>query len=107
MNVVFVKHGCSKEYCFEVPDRLVPYIQKGTTVLVETMRGLDTGTTTTGVITGDGARDIAENNGAYFPLKPVISFLDDRFRAIVKNEIIGTLNGTYCKPYPVSTDLPF
>lgn len=107
MNVVFVRHGNSKEYCFEVPENLVQYIKKDTVVLVETFRGLDVGTITTGVISGDGARDIAEKNGAYFPLKSVISFLDDRLREVVKNEIIGTLNGTYCKPYPVSTELPF
>ena len=46
------------------------------TVLVETKRGVTTGITTTDIISGDGARDIAVKAGAYFPLAKVISFLD-------------------------------
>lgn len=107
MNIVFVRHGASKEYCFEVPSELVPYIVRGMMVLVETQRGLDIGTTTTGVISGDGARDVADNKGAYFPLKSVVSFLDNRFRDVIKNEIVSVLHTTYCKPYPTSTNLPF
>ena len=106
MNIVLVRHGKSKEYCFEVPDVLIPFIKKDMVVLVDTRRGIDIATTTTGVITGEGARDIAESRGAYFPLRSVISFLDDRFRCIVINEIIHTLECTY-KPYPVKSNLPF
>lgn len=97
LNVVFVKHGGSKEYCFEVPNDLVPYIKSGTTVLVNTKRGLDVGEATTGVISGPGARDVAKKNGAYFPLAKVISFLSDEFRKVCRNEIVQTIQGE-CLP---------
>lgn len=87
MNIVFVKYDKPKEYCFVVPEELVPYIKKGMKVLTETMYGLDVGTTTTGVITGEGARDLAINSGAYFPLKPVVSFLDDLLADVVRKEV--------------------
>jgi hypothetical protein len=93
MNIVFVKHGCSKEYCFSVPDELVPYVKKNMTVLVKTQRGLDTGTTTTDVISGDGAVDVATRNGAYFPLKPVISFINEKLFETIRNEIANRLKG--------------
>lgn len=92
MNVVFVKHGGSKEYCFEVPEFFTTYIKKDMIVLVDTVRGLDIGTTTTNVISGDGAQDIAEKNGAYFPLKKVVSFVDANIFNAVKNKIVSRLN---------------
>jgi hypothetical protein len=70
-----VKHNDQpKEFAFYVPDELVPYIKKGQGVLCQTMRGLAYGTTTTGVISGDGARDVAIAHGAYIPLKPIVAF---------------------------------
>lgn len=74
MNIVLVKHGDSKQYAFYVPDELIPFVKKDQGVLCQTMRGLAYGTTTTGVITGDGAKDIAIANGAYIPLKPIVAF---------------------------------
>ena len=103
MNVVFVRHGDSKEYCFEVPDCLATYIKKDMTVLVNTIHGLDTGTTTTNVVSGDGARDIAEKNGAYFPLKKVVSFVDDHIFNVVKNDIINRIRNTQLD----KNELPF
>lgn len=75
MNIVIVKHNNSpKEFAFYVPDELVPYVKKGQGVLCQTMHGLAYATTTTGVISGDGAYDVAIANGAYIPLKPIVGF---------------------------------
>lgn len=77
MNIIFARHdGCQKDFCWQVPDNLKDYISKGDILHVETMRGLDIATAATGVISGDGARDIAESKGAYFPLKSVVSFVN-------------------------------
>lgn len=73
MNIVLVKHNDQpKQFAFYVPDELIPFVKKDQGVLCQTMRGLAYGTTTTGVITGDGAKDIAIANGAYIPLKPIV-----------------------------------
>lgn len=75
MNIVFVKHSNSpKEFAFYVPDELIPFVKKGQGVLCSTMYGLAYATTTTGVISGDGAYDVAIANGAYIPLKPIVGF---------------------------------
>ena len=75
MNIVLVKHNDHpKQFAFYVPDELIPFVKKDQGVLCQTMRGLAYGTTTTGVITGDGAKDIAIANGAYIPLKPIVAF---------------------------------
>ena len=55
-------HGNSHFY---VPENWPLTSKKGQGVLCEAMRGLDYGTTTTGVINGDGALDVALRNGAY------------------------------------------
>ena len=75
MNIVLVKHNNNpKEFAFYVPEELLPYVKKGSGVLCKTTHGLTYGTATTGVITGDGAKDIAIANGAYIPLKPIVAF---------------------------------
>lgn len=75
MNIVLVKHNDQpKQFAFYVPDELISFVKKDQGVLCQTMRGLAYGTTTTGVITGDGAKDIAIANGAYIPLKPIVAF---------------------------------
>lgn len=84
MNVIYGKHdGCSKEFVWEVPGEMKDYILKGDLLLVDTARGIDVVTATTGVISGDGARDVAEKNGAYFPLKRVISFVDSNLKVVL------------------------
>lgn len=76
MNIVFVKHGKkNKRYAFEVPDFLVSRITKGMELLVETKNGLQIGTAVSGVISGDGALDVARENGARVPLAPVVSII--------------------------------
>ncbi len=80
MNIVFVKHDTAAEFAFKVPDEMAEYIHKGQTVFVKTMRGLCEATTTTNVISGDGAIDIAMKNGAYQPLKPVVGFIPESYR---------------------------
>lgn len=76
MNIVFVKHGKkNKRYAFEVPDFLVSRITKGMELLVETKNGLQIGTAVSGVISGDGALDVAWENGAHAPLAPVVSII--------------------------------
>lgn len=44
-------------------------------LLVETKNGLQIGTAVSGVISGDGALDVARENGARVPLAPVVSII--------------------------------
>ena len=74
MNNVLVKHNDSKPFAFYVPDEMLGLIKKGQGVLCKTIRGLTYGETITGVISGDGAMDIALSHGAYIPLKPIVGF---------------------------------
>ena len=99
MNIIFVNHYTGKDYCFEVPEPLLPYLKKGMTVLVETKKGVTTGITTTDIISGDGARDIAVKAGAYFPLAKVISFLNGVLMQVAKNQIINVINEEFEIPY--------
>lgn len=79
MNVVWVRHGNSKPFAFEVPGALKPYISKGTNVLCSTMRGLQFGTAVTDVISGESILDVAVINGAYLPLKSVVGFANEAY----------------------------
>lgn len=73
MNIVFVKHpATARSFCFAVPDHIAPFIHKGVEVLCDTRNGIQIGTAQTGIITGDGAKDLAKQNGATFPLKNVV-----------------------------------
>lgn len=88
MNIIFARHdGCQKDFCWQVPDNLKDYISKGDILLVNTMRGLDIATATTGVVSGDGAMDIASSSGAYFPLKSVVSFVNKDLKRYIANQI--------------------
>jgi hypothetical protein len=69
--------GKKKRYAFEVPMELSAYVKKGNTVVCNTSKGVDIGITTTGVIYGPGAADIAEMNGAEFPLSTIIGVWSD------------------------------
>ena len=107
MNIIYAKHdGCDKEFCWQVPDSMVQYIRKGDVLLVETYRGVDVAIATTGVISGDGTKDIAEKAGAYFPLRFVISFVDSHLKSyltnMVRNDLISVI-----KTYNTNLDLPF
>lgn len=76
MNVVLVNHGDNKKmYAFEVPDFLVSRIKKAMYILVETRKGPRVALAVTGVISGEGALDIAKMNGARIPLAPVVSVI--------------------------------
>jgi myo-inositol-hexaphosphate 3-phosphohydrolase len=75
MKIVMVKHtDDGKEFAFYVPSELAPFIRKGQGVLCSTRHGLAYGTTTTGIIRGDGAKDVAVAHGAYFPMRPIVAF---------------------------------
>lgn len=103
MNIIFAKHGDSRSFCFAVPDELSPYLKKDMRVLVETKLGLDVATTTTGVICGEGATDTALMNGAYLPLKNVISFFDERLYRTEVHKIFNKVKDVF---FP-QTDMPF
>ena len=79
MNIVLVRHGDSKQYAFYVPEELLGLVHKGMGVLCKTKYGPKYGTTETGVISGDGARDIALSCGARIPLMPIIGIEHPEF----------------------------
>lgn len=86
MNIVFAKHdNCDKEFCFEVPDGMA--ISKGDILLVDTMHGKTLATATTGVISGEGAGDVALKAGAYFPLKKVLSSMGAQLRIYIEEKV--------------------
>jgi hypothetical protein len=94
VNVVFVKHpGCRNKYAFSVPDNLVPYVKKGTDMLVETRHGLELAQAVTGVLCGEGAEDIALQGGAHLPLSPVVCVVTkqmfDAIRMKVEQDIMN------------------
>lgn len=96
MNIIFAKHdGCHDEYCFKVPDNLATHISKGDILLVNTRRGIDIATASTNIVSGDGAVDVAIKNGAYLPLKTVISFANAKMIDCITrknyNEIISKI----------------
>ena len=73
MNIIMVQHlGNKKTYTFAVPDKFVKYARKGATLFCDTRRGISPGVAVTGVISGDGAKDIAKRNGATFPLREIV-----------------------------------
>lgn len=74
MNIIFARHGTAAEYAFSVPDSMAKRIKQGDILWVDTMYGEQVAVATTGVISGDGAKDIALRHGAYEPLKSVISY---------------------------------
>lgn len=88
MNIIFAKHeNNGKEFCFEVLDEQAGYIKKGDLLLVETCRGNAAATATTDVISGSGAKDVANKSGASFPLKKVISFVDSTLKEYIHNAV--------------------
>lgn len=96
MNIIFAKHDNEKECCFEVMKQHIRYIRKGDFLLVEINGNTEVVKATTNVISGLGAKDIAEKSGAYFPLRRVISFVDDNIKKYMcdtmKKLIINTLD---------------
>jgi hypothetical protein len=87
MDIIFGKHdGCDKEFVWEVSYNLADYIHKDDVLLVETTRGLAIATATTDVVSGDGAKDIAERNKAYLPLKKVITFANSKLRDYISKQ---------------------
>lgn len=102
MNIVLVKHNNNpKEFAFYVPEELLPYVKKGSGVLCKTTHGLTYGTATTGVISGDGACDVALAHGAYIPLKPIVGIdhpelaEGPRIRSAVKKDFIEKLETAF------------
>lgn len=103
MNIVLVRHGDSKQYAFYVPDELLGLVHRNMGVLCKTRHGLSYGTTDTGVISGDGARDIAMSVGAYIPLKPIVGIdhpalaEGPRIRRAAKEDFIEKLASAFEK----------
>jgi hypothetical protein len=95
MNIIFAKHdGSPKTYAFEVPDCMTAYVHKGMDILVDTLHGPAMATTTTGVISGEGALDVALQSGAYEPIKPVLSFMNDMMRRHVEMHALMDIQRT-------------
>lgn len=74
LHIVAVKHKPEqkKNYWFEVPEKLVPLIQNGTTVLCNTRRGQQSGVAQTDVYYVDVVNRLAEYEGARLPLRKII-----------------------------------
>lgn len=94
MDMVFAKHtrNSLKEYCFEVPVEVKKQLKKDMMIFVETKFGKEIAYTTTRVISGSGAIDVALKNGATYPLKRVISFVpvecNQKLFDIFKEEVV-------------------
>jgi hypothetical protein len=111
MNIIFGRHdGCTTDFCWEVPDYFKDKIHKGDILLVDTIRGEDVATAVSDIISGEGAQFVADKNGAYFPLKKVLSYANQRLIIYldnkIKNDIIANIkcsnisDSDYC-------DIPF
>lgn len=105
MNIIFAKHYAAKAFAFEVPEHLAGRLKKGDILLVNTNRGDELATATTGVIGGEGAMDIAKANGAYEPLKSVISYLSPEMEKYImvraRDRVITALSDSITKdPLP-------
>lgn len=107
MRIIFAKHEDSiKEYVFEVGEGM--YISKGDLLQVDTMHGEMIAIATTGIIEGDGAKDVAMKQGGYLPLKKVITYVDqnmiNHIKGKAKNEMIDHINKMH---YSDAHSLPF
>jgi hypothetical protein len=84
MPIIFGKHdGCNKEFCWYISKRKSEHVEAGDLLLVETKKGLQIATAMTSPIYGNEICDIkqmAELNGASFPLKRVVSFANKAMR---------------------------
>lgn len=99
VNIVFAKHdGVNKKFCWSVPDGLVDKIKKGDILLVDTVRGVQIAIATSGVISGEGASDVAQQAGAIC-LKSVISAVDDRLYRYVHEKVVSEIIETL-RPLP-------
>ena len=87
MSIVFAQHlGDSKDYVFEVPDRVE--VKAGDYLLVETMRGLRWVTAVTGEIWGDAER-LALRLGAYLPIRPVVAVIPGEYKEMAAKAMVA------------------
>lgn len=79
LHIVAVGHktGQEKRYWFEVPEKLVPLIKSGTKVLCNTRYGQQSGIAKTEVLSGDEVKQLAEIEGAKFPLNQIVAVRQD------------------------------
>lgn len=84
MKAILARHdgGDAKEYLFEVPEGMEPH--KGDLLLVDTIHGKALATATVEVFCGSDLTEVALRLGAYFPLRRVISFVDEQFRELIE-----------------------
>ncbi len=87
MKIIYAKHpNCCKEFIFEVPKHLNP--KKNDLLYVETMCGNTIATATTETIETDSGETIAQKQGAYLPLKKVITYANEYMIRCIKNGTI-------------------
>jgi hypothetical protein len=93
MDIIFAKHHRNefKEYCFEVPVEIKKQLKKDMMIFVNTKYGKQVAYTTTRVISGSGAVDVATKNGATYPLQRVISFVPLECEKMLGNDIKDTV----------------
>lgn len=79
MNIVLVQHrpDSQRQYCFEVADRLLPYVHKGVKVVCDTKRGNEPGVIASDVLTDEDARSAIIEHGASFPLREIIAVIKE------------------------------
>lgn len=93
MDIVFAKHNKSdyKEYCFEVPVEIKKQLKKDMMIFVGTRFGKQIAYTTTRVVSGAGAIDVAIKNGANTPLQRVISFVPLECEKMIEEQVKNNL----------------
>lgn len=83
IQVVCARHpGCDKDFFFTVTEEQAQRIEAGDVLLVSTIRGEQIAVAAQSPFTleGDSAILLLIRAGAYFPLKPVITYCSDEMR---------------------------
>jgi len=102
MRIIFARHdGDVREYVFEIGKD--QDISKGDLLLVDTKYGRKIAIATTGVIEGSGAKEVAMKQGAYFPLRKVITYANwemvHNIREAARTELISKITRPFDEEY--------
>lgn len=112
ITVIRASHPMSdKEFFFSVTEEQAGRIRKGNVLLVSTMRGDEIAVALCNPFTLEGdAIHLLERAGAYFPLKPVITYCSDEMRyyivtSYLKDALQKEYDDSMQKEYDDSEDI--